>query len=271
MSRTPGPMWHRFGAEVRKRRSGTGLSQAQLAGRIALSASMLSYIETGAKTPRFEHAQALDAVLDTGGAFERLWHQCNNQGAFPVGFSQFLDLERTALELHEFHNALVPGLAQTPEYARAVFVSTRPWDNEESIERLVEGRVKRQALLDQGDRPLIWMVLDEEVIRRVIGDVNIAKAQLDHLLTLVEQRKLRLQVVPRDVRFHPGLSGPFRVYVFQDRPTIASAEYVVDDQIIDDADQVRQCATIFGALQAEALSPQKSADLIKEVQGELDG
>ncbi|WP_170181678.1 DUF5753 domain-containing protein [Haloactinospora alba] len=265
-------MWKRYGAEVRKRREGFGWSQGRLGEKVSLSSSSISLVESGSLKPQSDHVHALDAALEANGTLTRMWENFSSQGLFPAGFEKFSDFERNAVELHEYHSVLIPGLLQTSEYARAVYVGTRPWTSEESIERMVKSRIERQqAVFERVDRPIVLEVLDEYVVHRVVGDKAVMKAQFEYLMSLVETRKLRLQIVPRSTRLHPGLSGPFRVYVFQGRPTIASCEYFFDEQIIEDEEQVRQCVSTFDALQGEALSPSESINLVKQVQGDLHG
>lgn len=264
------PMWRRYGAEVRKCRDGQGWSQGQLGARVGLSSSGISLVESGSLKPQSDHATAIDTALEAGGRLLRMWENFSSQGLFPAGFEKFSDLESKAVELHEYHGLLVPGLVQTPGYARAVFVGTQPWASDDAIDRMLRSRLERQqAVFERADRPIILVVLDEYVIHRVVGDEAVMKEQLAHLIDFAEERKLRLQIVPRSTRYHPGLAGPFRVYTFDGRPTVASCEYFFDEQIIETEAQVRRCVATFDALQGEALSPGGSLDLVRQVLGDL--
>ncbi|MBX9388322.1 DUF5753 domain-containing protein [Streptomonospora nanhaiensis] len=255
---------------MRKCRGSFGWNQEQLGKRVGLSSSSISLIETGLLKPQQDHAAALDQALEAGGRLLRTWENYSSQGLLPPGFEKYSDLESKALELHEYHGVLVPGLVQTPDYARALVIATQPRATEETIDRFVRTRLERQqAIFERSDRPLVLVVLDEDVVRRVVGDEAVMKAQLEHLIDFAEARKVRLQVVPRSVRFHPGLSGPFRIYVFDGRPTVASCEYFFDEQIIETEAQVRRCVATFDALQGEALPPGSSLDLVRQVLGGL--
>ncbi|PSK98974.1 helix-turn-helix protein [Murinocardiopsis flavida] len=264
------PVWKRYGAEVRKWRELAQLTQTRLAAKVSLSSSAVSYIEAGVLRPQADHAHALDAALDAGGALVRMWEEYTKQGTFPVGFRQFVDFERIAIELHEYQNILVPGIVQTADYARALISQTRHGDSKESIDLMVESRMRRQAIFARPDPPLLLLVVEEVAIRQVVGNAAIAARQLDRLAALAEERKIRLQVVPQGLSPHPALLGPFRMYIFKDRPTIASCEHAVDEQVIDDAEQVRRLRGVFGALQAEALCVSESVDLIRRIQGGID-
>ncbi|MDT0303552.1 helix-turn-helix domain-containing protein [Streptomonospora wellingtoniae] len=262
--------WARFGAEVRRSRRIAGGSQDQLAKSINISPAMMSSLERGTRTPKREHAEAIDAVLNTGGSLSRLWVNLMNQEDVPEWFREVVVLERQATEIREYQMALVPGLVQTADYARAVLRSGRPWYRDAEVDRLVESRMNRSDILAKDDRPLFWTVLDEVVVRRVVGDDQAMRGQLAHLLKLIGDQQIQLQLVPHETRCHPGLSGPFRVMAFHGRPTVAYAEHAMGGELIDDEDQVRESTTIFGALQAEAMSPTASADLIRVILGELD-
>jgi hypothetical protein len=231
---------------------------------------LVSYWELAVHAPQLREAQKLDELFETSGVFARLWSKSNSESIYPAGSQSAIDFERTAVEIREFHSTLIPGLLQTPGYAWAVFKAGRPWASAASLDRKVESRMRRHAVLEVAERPLLWIVLDEIVIRRVLGDVETMKAQLDHLLRLVAEGIICLQIVPMSLRLPPGLSGPFRVFVFSDRPMVAASEYVADDMIIDDDEQVRECVTLFGAIQAGALSTSDSLQLVQQVRGELD-
>jgi hypothetical protein len=131
------------------------------------------------------------------------------------------------------------------------------------VDELVDARLKRAEILSTTERPLVWFVLDELVIRRPIGGVDVMREQLDYLLTLTNAHKIRVQVIPETCVTHPGLAGPFRTMAFADLPPVAYPEHTMGGVILDAEDSVRRCSVIFSALQAEALPPGESAELIR--------
>ncbi len=270
MVEKPLPVWVRFGAEVRRLRVHAGFSQDQLARNCNVSSSMVSAVERGTRAAKRDQAESLDAALSTGGHLTRLWENLIKQDAVPDWFRHVVALEHQAIEIRMYHTSLIPGLLQTAGYARTVLRYGRPWDCDDAVERLVKSRVERQEALAKEDRPLLWTVLDEVVVRRVVGSPAVMRDQLAHLLALADGPQSRLQIIPQRPLGHPGLSGPFRLMSFQDKPTVAYVEHMLGGELVDQSDDVRHCSTIFGALQAEALSPRDSADLIREAQGALD-
>ncbi|PDP85459.1 transcriptional regulator [Glycomyces fuscus] len=270
MPRKPNPAYRKFATELRKHRKAKSWTQGRVAEQLSCSTSLISYWELAIYAPQLKECQALDHIFETSGIFERSWSSFNSESIYPAGAQTAVDFERTATEIRQYHTILVPGLAQTPAYARATYMAMQPFADEDALDRLVESRMKRQAILGGADRPLLWVVLDEGVIRRVLGSKATMREQLGHLLKMSDQRVLKLQIVPGRCKLPPGLSGPFKIHAFPDRPMVVTAEYVVDDLVIDDVEQVRYCTSLFGAIQSEALSTSDSCELVRQVQGELD-
>ncbi|MGW5879012.1 helix-turn-helix domain-containing protein [Nocardiopsis terrae] len=262
------PVWRKYGAEVRKKRKQRGFTQVMLAPLIGLSPSSISYIESGHLAPHKDHALKLDEELKANKALMRLWEKYTNQDLVPAGFREVVDFEQKAVELRFYQPMLVPGLVQIPEYARALFLADQPHADDATIDRRVEQRMHRQKIFNQVDRPLVSLVLEETVLRRVVRDKAVMRAQLARLEALIGKRLIRCQVLPQAPRELPGLPGGFRVIVLEDQPAVVAAEHAFDEVLIDDTDQVRHAVSIFGGLQGEALSPRDSLDLIREIQQE---
>lgn len=231
---------------------------------------MFSAIERGTRIPKRDFAEALDAVHNTGGSFTRLWVNLTNQEEVPDWFADIISLERVAVEIREYQTVLIPGLLQTEGYAWSILSEGRPWTGEDEVKRLVETRMKRHEVVTKPDRPLMWFVVDEVVIRRRIGSPEIMREQLRRIAKLVDARQIKFQVIPQDAWVpHPGLSGPFRIMAFPDRPSMAHTEHMMGEVVIDAPEDVQRCNVIFGALQAEALSRRESLKVLHDAIGEI--
>lgn len=268
MTQNPVPKWLRFGMELKKYRTYAGVSQLQLGAKVRLSRSLVSGFEQGTRRPNRDQAELLDRVLDTGGALTRLWGSLTHEDIYPEWFNDVVAMEREAVEIREYQSILVPGLLQTPQYAEALVRAGRPWADSGQVRHDVDSRIRRQEIIREGG-PLIWFVIDEIVIHRAVGSFEIMRGQLDQILRQMGEGLIRLQVVPTDTLHHPGLRTPFRIMAFREQPPVAYAERLKGGDMIDAAEEVRECNTIFGALQAEALSPSASAETIQRVRGEL--
>ena len=184
-------------------------------------------------------------------------------------YEEVPQLERLATELREYQSQVFPGLVQTRDYASALLRDSGPWVSEEDRKKRLESRIKRQNILDKEDPPFMAMVVEAPVIERPVGGDEVLLNQLKHVLGLMERGAITFQVMPRNLDIHPGASGPFRIYTFPDKASVASAEYMEGEQLMDEMIRVQRCTTIFGTLQAEAYSPRASKELIRKAQDSI--
>jgi len=132
-----------FGAELRHYRTAAGLSQEQLGDRIGYSAALVGAVETARRMPTEDFTARCDVVeeLGTGGALLRL--------------REWPSIEREALSLRTWELVLVPGLLQTPDYARAILRGALSDAPDEDIEQQVDARMGRQQILARQDPPML--------------------------------------------------------------------------------------------------------------------
>jgi hypothetical protein len=179
-----------------------------------------------------------------------------------------VDLEAEADELSIYDTQFVNGLVQTKEYARAIYLASRPDDSPDDTERMVDLRMARQQRLLDGDLRL-RLVLCEWVLQQAYGGDAILRAQIHHLAELSELRNVALQILP--VRALPGVVGSFTLVDFPD-PADQSIVYLENELgalYLEKPEEVRQYARVFGRLRAAALSPEDSTDnLITLAKGE---
>lgn len=110
--------------------------------------------------------------------------------------------------------AIVPGLLQTADYARALAVGNGYWEDPDEIEPFVESRMARQARLD-GDRALeLWAVVHESALRQLVGGRDVMQAQLGHLLDMARRPNVKLQVLPYLAGAYPGMTSAFTIVSF---------------------------------------------------------
>lgn len=177
----------------------------------------------------------------------------------------FIGLESEASSIRNFELAMVPGLLRTEEYARAVTAAGPQELDQEEIDRLVEVRMTRQQRLMGDQRPQLWAIMDESVIRRVVGSPATMVGQLEHLLAMSEQSRLTIQVVPYSAHLHPGLAGSFVILGFQEpsEPDVVYLETVGGNVYVDKAEETRLFATAFDHLRAVALSPADTRAMLR--------
>lgn len=263
---TAGPLDF-FGAEVRRWRTATGLSQEQLGQKVGYSGAQVGKVETSERAPSQDFAEGCDRALpEARGLFVRLYQLARRwDGGYPSWFTEWVEAERRAISLRTWQPLLVPGLLQTPEYARALFLAWQGADSDDHLDQLVSARIQRQSIFAHPDPPSLWAVLDEGVLHRCIGSPKVMHDQLTHLLTVSDRSKIRVQVVPADVGAHVGLLGAFFIASFENAPGIVYLESPDQGQTTERPSVVGKISEIFDMVRAEALPRAASRDLIRKV------
>lgn len=271
----------RLGLELRRLREAAGIKLDQVAARTDLTVSTLSRIETGKAPCRTTY---LTAMLDMYGVTDpqqiQLLKDMAREGQrkgwwadyddLPVEFGIYVGLEAAAAAVRSYEAQLVPGLLQTRDYARAAFRADDRKASAEHVDRQAELRLRRQEVLTRPDDPLeLWAVLDEAVLRRLVGGRKVMRAQLGKLLEATDLPNLTVQVLPFSQGAHAGLNGPFCILEFpgEDPPT-AYVDSPAGNIFLDKAHQVRRWAEAFDQLRADAMSPGDSREMIAKLSTE---
>ena len=156
---------------------------------------------------------------------------------------------------------VIPGLLQTAEYARALFLAAGA--DQDRADDLVTVRLDRQAILERPDPPHVVAVIDESVFHRLIGSPQIMADQLAGVADLAERPNIAVQVIPSETGANAGLSGAFDLASGDSAPEVLRME-AVEDVTTESRSLVRQATNIFVRVQADALPRAASLALIRE-------
>lgn len=185
-------------------------------------------------------------------------------------YGGYLELEQSATTLRSYEPQLIPGLLQTPEYARQVITAMRVDLDAKQVDALVDVRMKRQALLAREDAPKLWAVIDEAALRRISGTPAVLKGQIEHLLDLEPRTNITLQLLPFDAGFHPGLYGSFMLMGFPEpNPDVVWVENLTNSVYFEGSEDVGRYTEVFDHLRATALGPPETRSRIKSTLKEL--
>lgn len=246
------------------------MSRDHAAAELECSTSKISKIETGKATLR---AGEVKVLLDRYGVEERdgvlrLARDARRRSSYrvPDWAKTYFGLESEAAELRIYESELVPGLLQTEAYARVVTQAGNPARDPREVERMVAGRLERQQRLRAADAPLLWAILNEAVIRRMVGGREIMGRQLEYLASLAEDPNITIQILPFCAGAHPAMGSSF-VHLRLTDPPDAEMIYLEDMASADYLDRPPQVAAYFnafGMLAAAALDPIESSVLLKD-------
>lgn len=240
------------------------MRQKDLAAILGWSVSQISMIERGERAAKEEFASKVDEVLNAGGALLSAWRKANEQATrLPTWFRRWVEIEQSADALRTWQPLIVPGLLQTADYARAL-LSGKPGVTHDRVETSLAARIDRQHILDREDPPMLWVVLDEGVLTRPVGNKAVMAGQMDHLLAMAERPRVTVQVLPRDSWNTTGLMGAFAIARGRNMPEMAYAESSVYAQVTGDPDEVAEITARYETIHGEAQTQRASSDLIRE-------
>ncbi|WP_407560004.1 Scr1 family TA system antitoxin-like transcriptional regulator [Streptomyces sp. 184] len=255
---------HLFGAKMRTHRMRAGMSLEALNDVVNISRSHLARIETAQAMPPPDLPPRLDAAFGTDGIFQELYRLAAKE-IHPDQFKRRMELEARAQVIGEYSSQIVPGLLQTEDYARALFIQANPWAPEEKIEELVTARMSRQLVLSSGALLDYSAVLDEAMLRRGFGGPEVMRAQLAHLTKLMLTQTTMVQVVPFDLGGHALIGGSIMLMTMESGARVAYEESITTGTLMEDLASVIERQRVYDLLRASALSPDESAAFIRSV------
>jgi transcriptional regulator with XRE-family HTH domain len=268
----------RLARELRRLRAEAKLTIDQVAEKLELSPSTISRIETAQVRVRIRDLRdLLDIYQVTGEQHDELLQIALDRRqqpwwrAYDLPNVPLAGYEAEAVSISQYSAILVPGLLQTKAYAQEVLRAIRVQAKPEDIEPRLQFRMKRQALLTKEKPPQYWVVLDEAVLRRTIGERQVMHAQLKRLIDVAALPNVTIQVLPYAAGAHAAMDGEFTILKYR-RPADPDVVYIENtggDLYIEDVAVTRQYNLIFDHLRATALDPAKSLRTLATIMDDL--
>ncbi|MFD3545513.1 helix-turn-helix domain-containing protein [Streptomyces sp. NPDC058655] len=266
----------RLGAELRRLRQASGLKSTEVAERLMVSQPKISHLENGRRAINPRDVRDLCAMYGVTDqrvveSLMEMARDSGRQGWWDVygelPDSVYMSLETGAASIHTYEPLMVPGLLQTPAYAEAVIGEAIPPLTVEQEGARLKVRLRRQHRIYDPARPLrLWVVLDESVLRRVVGGPDVMREQLEHLEALGGEPHITVQVLPHAIGAHPGLSGQFSLLRSADSPQVEVVylERFTSDVHLEKPSDVQRYSAMYDRLQTRALDPDRSGRFIAE-------
>lgn len=255
-----------YGNKVRKLRLRAGWTQRELGEKVFVTHSRIAKIELGIESLPRQLSDALDEVLGADGDLCDLWWHIGYAPPHVNWFQPFFEAEAEATRMHKFCQ-LIPGLAQTEEFMRALFQSGSIYSGLD-LETKVAVRLGRQALLDAANPPWLWIILDQAVLYRVMGGPGVMRRQLAHLLALTERPRVHVQVLPYEAPEPIAMGGSMTILTLPAGGDLVYLEGIRSGVLIREPEEAAKFSFVYDRMQANALSPSASADLIYKVMEE---
>ncbi|MEE1830371.1 helix-turn-helix domain-containing protein [Streptomyces sp. SP17KL33] len=271
----------RLGAELRRLREAAGLKAREVAAILNSTSTQMSQVEAGIAAVSAERIRRLaahyactdeeliDALAAMAGDRARGWWT-RYRGVLPQVNLDVAEAEHHARYLREIVINRVPGLLQTPDYARAVFRYMRPELPESELAPRVEYRLKRRSVIE-GNTPTPYETIVHEFALRVrVATRQTSVAQLRWILDRIEQGNVTVRVIPID---QDGFAGAGASMMYTGGP-VPRLDTVLRDAptgvvFVDEEPQLQRLRTLLRRVEEAALEPVASRDFIQRLAKEL--
>jgi transcriptional regulator with XRE-family HTH domain len=263
-----------LGVLLRALRTEKGWTVDEVASRLQVSSSKVSRLETGQRGVGEGDIRRLCDLYEVGAEQRQYLTELASAGrqrarwqSRGLPYSTYIELEAEAAAISDFGLSILPGLLQTPDYARAVVRAAVPEWVPEVVEQRVEGRMARQQILFSEHPPRFDAVVDESVLHRVVGSPLIMRAQLERLLLLADLPAVTIRVIPHAAGALPAGNNKFIILRFA-QPTVPDVVFIeglTRDDYIDEPHEAEVYNMTFRALVHLAESPDATRAMITDI------
>lgn len=271
MARNPSPTLRRreVAARLRELRRQADLTIDEIAGRLMVSATKVSRLETGARPASLRDIRDLCSLYGVDDAerkhlmtLARQSHEPSWWQQFDLPYSNFIGLEADAAAISDYKSAIIPGLLQTEAYCRALLQAIVPKLEPKALEHRLEARVARQRLLGESVRFLF--ILDEAVLHRVVGGSQVMHDQLRKVIDLAGRDNVELRVLPFVVGAHPAVESNFSILEFDEKvPDVVYVEGLAGNLYLESPSDLDRYRNVLKKLLSVSLTSAASDGMLR--------
>lgn len=264
-----------LGARLRALRTERGLTVEQVAEHLLVSASKVSRLETGQRGASARDIRDLARLFGLDDAEQQRLTELAAEGKerawwqpFGLPYSTYVGLESDATLIRDFALGPVPGLLQTPDYARAILTASVQHFTPDMVEHLVNGRlVRQQRLLADGSPTQFQAILEMTVLRRIVGSRSVMRAQLQHLLDVTDLPNVTVRAIPYEAGALPWAINKFIILSFAnpDLSDVVFIEGMTGDLYLERDEDIEAYNDAFRELGVLAATASKTRDMISAI------
>jgi transcriptional regulator with XRE-family HTH domain len=268
-----------LGLRLRELRTAKNLTVEMVAKELLCSPTKISRAETGVRRATLRDVRDLCRIYGVDAETEAELMELARDAYQPGWWTKYDDLkinpligmEQSASAITSFGMYFFPALLQSEDYARAIIKGIAPKIEEKILDQRVAARMERQRRLQEPRPPKHRVLLDEAVLRRHIGGPAVMRAQLDRVLSLMQEEKTTVQVIPYTVGAYGANDSNFTYLEFAGTklPDLVFVETLVSQLYIERPDEVDRYSEALDHLRDAALNPRDSAKKIEEIRDEF--
>lgn len=268
-----------LGARLRRFRELKGYNGSELAAKLHWTPSMLSRVESG-KRPASEREILLYMGM-CGIADKRLQDLLDlndepddfrikvHPDQIPDELQTLISLESNATTIESYQPIYIPGIMQTPEYARTVFDEGGNFD-EAGIDMRVTMRLSRRDVLTRFHPAKCRLFVHETALRTMVGSPKIMNEQLLHLVFVSDRPQCSIRVVPTSAGCRGLANGSFNIFHYAEDSPVVYAEHEHTSDFLENSELVWAYGSVLDRVDTVALGEAESRSMIAALASQFD-
>ncbi|MFF9365543.1 helix-turn-helix domain-containing protein [Streptomyces griseoluteus] len=260
-----------FGAVLKSLRDQGGLTQEEFGLQVQYSAPYVAKIEQGKRFPPADLPARVAGVLgeDAAKVLTAAAKTLTRRSGLATWFQQWAGIEEEAISLWAYECRVIPGLLQPEGYIRAVFDQQIPPLSEEQFERQVAARLERQRILDERPNTAFSFLIEEAVLKRGLGGVEVTRDVVRNLLEQGSRRNVEILLMPLQQVDHCGVDGQMYLAERDSHQWVGYIEGHECSTLLTQPKLVSSMLQRYGKMRSQALSHLATANVLRDVQGAL--
>ncbi|MGW0395510.1 helix-turn-helix domain-containing protein [Streptomyces sp. NPDC003042] len=258
-----------FGETVKASRKRSGVTQERLAALVGYSVQYVGSVEQGRRHPSQKFVTRAESALDTFGVIQIAAKELTRKRGLASWFRRWAELEEVAIALNTYECRSIPGLLQPASYARALIENVPPLATSEVAETRIAARLDRQKLLHRTPYINFSFILEQPLIERQTGGVEVTRELIDHLLVCAKLPNVDIQIMPTISPEHAGTDGPFRLLETEEHEWVGYSEGQQSGVVLSDPKDISLLHQRYAKLRIQALNPADSVGLLMRMRGHL--
>ncbi|MCX5198511.1 helix-turn-helix transcriptional regulator [Streptomyces sp. NBC_00249] len=263
------PDLRNFGETLAACRKRAGLTQEEFRPLVGYSVQYVASVEQGRRHPSPKFVNKANEVLDTYEVLQIAARNLSRRRGLAAWFRRWAELEEQAVILNTYECRVVPGLLQTENYARAQIANVPPMATAEEVEDRIAQRLVRQELLTRTPYISFSFIIEQSVIERCTGGLEVTREVIDRLLECGQLPNVDIQIMPTFSPEHAGTDGSFRLLQTQEHEWMGYTEGQQTGRVITEPEDVSFLHQRYAKLRIQALNPVDSAGLLMRLRGSL--
>jgi Domain of unknown function (DUF5753)/Helix-turn-helix domain len=272
-----------LGVQIRALRLAAGMTIDDVAAELLCSPSKISRLETGQRGASLRDIRDLCELFQVDDPIQReylfsLVKDQKGQGWWqsydlPRTLATYVGLEVAATSIAAYQPGVIPGLLQTPDYARAIHDSSFDRLSDAGIDERIQVLQSRQAILTRTDPPAprYHLIIDEGALHRSIGGPAVMGAALRRVVEASGLPNVTIQVLPYSAGAHPALDSTFLLLEFAAPvPSVVYVEGLIGQIYLEGPQDIERYQRVFGHLQTISCDARQSIELLNRLIEELE-